>query len=293
MDSLSRERRATLSGLGAVGLWSTVATAFELALQGLSPLELITLAATVSFVLYTVVLVLRRQLGSALRIGWGAGLLFGALNPTAYYLVLFFAYERLPGQEAMALNYSWALVLALLAVPILGQPLRRRDVLGSALAYAGVWTIATRGAVFRLEFADGMGVAAALASTVLWALSWIFAKRDRRPPLVAQWQNFGIGSLLLLGALTLGPGLRVPDPRSLAAGVYVGLFEMGFAFLLWQQALRTTERAARIANLIFLSPPVSLLLLHFVAGETLLPSTLPGLALILAGIAVQRIARRA
>jgi hypothetical protein len=33
---------------------------------------------------------------------------------------LFEAYDRLPAQVAQALNYTWALTLTLLAVPVLG-----------------------------------------------------------------------------------------------------------------------------------------------------------------------------
>jgi hypothetical protein len=36
-----------------------------------------------------------------------------------------------------------------------------------------------------------------------------------------------------------------------------------------------------------MAPPLSLVLIHYVLGEAVLPSTLGGLALILAGLAVQ------
>ncbi|OBX34312.1 EamA-like transporter family protein [Halomonas elongata] len=74
----------------------------------------------------------------------------------------------------------------------------------------------------------------------------------------------------------------------LAAGIYVGLFEMGIAFVLWQLAMRTVSRTARISNLIFLSPPISLVLLFFIVGEPVLPSTLLGLVLILGGLGLQQ-----
>ena len=43
------DRRAVKMGLGAVMLWSTVATAFSLSLQYLTPLQLVTLATVVSW----------------------------------------------------------------------------------------------------------------------------------------------------------------------------------------------------------------------------------------------------
>ena len=60
------------------------------------------------------------------------------------------------------------------------------------------------------------------------------------------------------------------------------------AFILWQLAVHKVSRTAKVSNLIFLSPPVSLLLLSLVVGEPILPSTLMGLVLILLGLGLQQ-----
>lgn len=285
---MTRDGQAMLYGLGAVALWSTVATAFKVALGYMSPLELMWLASLVSWGLIGALVVRQGLAGQALRQGWRTAAWAGLMNPVAYYLVLFGAYDRLPGQEAMALNYTWALAMAFLAVPILGQRLTRIDVLAGLVAYCGVWVIATRGAVFDVAFADPLGVAMALASTLIWALYWLLNARDHRPPLVAQWQNFSVGVPVLTALLLAGPGFQWHGWAGLGAGVYVGLFEMGIAFVLWQLAVHRVSRTAKVSNLIFLSPPVSLLLLFLVVGEPILPSTLVGLVLILAGLGLQQ-----
>ncbi|PXX99907.1 DMT family transporter [Halomonas sp. LBP4] len=285
---MTQERQAMLFGLGAVALWSTVATAFKVALSYMSPLELMWIASLVSWALIGVLVARQGLLGEALGRGWRTAAWAGLMNPVAYYLVLFAAYDRLPGQEAMALNYTWALAMAFLAVPILGQRLTRIDVLAGLVAYSGVWVIATRGAVFDVAFADPLGVGLALASTLLWALYWLLNARDHRSPLVAQWQNFSVGVPVLTVLLLAGPGLQWHGWAGLGAGVYVGLFEMGIAFVLWQLAVHRVSRTARVANLIFLSPPVSLVLLFFIVGEPILPSTLVGLVLILGGLGLQQ-----
>lgn len=284
----NQDRAAIFYGLGAVALWSTVATAFKVALSQMSPLELIWLASLVSWLLMGALVIRQGRLMEALRHGWRTAAWAGLMNPVAYYLVLFGAYDRLPGQEAMALNYTWALAMAFLAVPLLGQRLTRVDVLAGLIAYAGVWVIATRGEVFNVTFADPLGVGLALASTLLWALYWLLNVRDRRPPLVAQWQNFAVGLPLLTLLMLLGPGFAWSGWAAVGAGVYVGLFEMGIAFVLWQLAIHRVSRTARVSNLIFLSPPVSLLLLYLVVGEPILVSTLVGLVLILGGLGLQQ-----
>ncbi|MFB9869069.1 DMT family transporter [Vreelandella sulfidaeris] len=285
---MNQDRQAILYGLGAVALWSTVATAFKVALAWMSPLELMWLAALVSWALMGALVIKQGNLTTALRSGWKTSLWAGLMNPVAYYLVLFAAYDRLPGQEAMALNYTWALAMAFLAVPLLGQRLTRMDIIAGLVAYAGVWVIATRGAVFDVAFADPLGVVLALVSTLLWALYWLLNARDPRPPLVGQWQNFSLGVPVLTLLLLLGPGLQWHGWPAFGAGVYVGLFEMGIAFILWQMAVHKVSRTAKVSNLIFLSPPVSLMLLFLVVGEPILPSTLIGLVLILLGLGLQQ-----
>lgn len=284
---MNQDRQAILYGIGAVALWSTVATAFKVALAWMSPLELMWLAALISWALMGALVIKRGEMPAALRAGWKTAAWAGLMNPVAYYLVLFAAYDRLPGQEAMALNYTWALVMAFLAVPLLGQRLTRMDIVAGLVAYAGVWVIATRGEIFNVSFADPFGVVLALASTLLWALYWLLNARDPRPSLVGQWQNFSVGLPVLTLLLLLGPGWQWHGWPAFGAGVYVGLFEMGIAFILWQMAVQKVSRTAKVSNLIFLSPPVSLLLLFLVVGEPILPSTLMGLTLILLGLGLQ------
>nr|WP_295712485.1 DMT family transporter [uncultured Halomonas sp.] len=285
---MSQDRQAILYGLGAVALWSTVATAFKMALAWMSPLELMWLATFVSWALMGALVFKQGNIETALRSGWKTAAWAGLMNPVAYYLVLFAAYDRLPGQEAMALNYTWALAMAFLAVPILGQRLTRIDIVAGLIAYAGVWVIATRGSVLDVDFADPIGVFLALASTLLWALYWLFNAKDKRQPLVGQWQNFSVGLPVLTILLLLGPGLEWHGWPALWAGLYVGLFEMGVAFILWQLAVHKVSRTAKVSNLIFLSPPISLLLLFLMVGEPIFPSTLVGLGLILLGLGVQQ-----
>ncbi|WP_336274488.1 DMT family transporter [Vreelandella indica] len=285
---MSQDKQAVLYGLGAVALWSTVATAFKVALAWMSPLELMWLAAFVSWALMGALVIKQGNMPTALCSGWKTAAWAGLMNPVAYYLVLFAAYDRLPGQEAMALNYTWALAMAFLAVPLLGQRLTRIDIVAGFVAYSGVWVIATRGSVFNVSFADPLGVVLALASTLLWALYWLLNARDKRQPLVGQWQNFSVGLPVLTVLLLLGPGVQWHGWPAFGAGVYVGLFEMGVAFILWQLAVHQVSRTAKVSNLIFLSPPVSLFLLYLVVGEPILPSTLVGLVLILLGLGLQQ-----
>jgi drug/metabolite transporter (DMT)-like permease len=63
---------------------------------------------------------------------------------------------------------------------------------------------------------------------------------------------------------------------------------MGITFVLWLRALRLSRTTAQVSNLIYLSPFVSLVLIHLIVGETIMLSTITGLVFIVAGIVLQQ-----
>ncbi|MDG1684058.1 MAG: DMT family transporter [Luminiphilus sp.] len=288
---MPNEHRAFKLGLSAVMLWSTVATAFSISLRYLTPLQLVALASAVSWCFLSLRL-LQPARWQALRATAMRDRLFGLamgwLNPALYYLVLFAAYDRLPAQEAMAINYSWGITLALIAAPLLGQKLSLYSLLTSGISYFGIVVIATRGEPEALNFAQPEGVALALLSTLIWSLYWVINARKEIDPEVQLFLNF-TGALPLLSALVWYQGAAAPVSwQGWAGGLYVGLFEMGLAFVLWMGAMQATRSTIRISSLIFLSPPVSLLFIWLIAGEALRPYTFVGLLLILLGLWLQR-----
>lgn len=288
---MSNERKATLFGLSAVLLWSTIASAFKLSLRHLSPVELLLFAGAFSTMLLGAILLAQGKLGLALRgtrKDYLLSLGLGALNPFGYYLILLEAYDRLPAQQAQPLNYTWAITLSLLAVPLLKQKIRWQQWLALLISYCGVLVISTEGRPFGLHFTDPFGVALALASTVIWALYWIFNTRDRRDPVVGLFVNFLFSFPLVLGYYLLTCELRWPALEGLFGAAYVGTFEMGACFVLWLLALKNTANTARISNLIFISPFLSLVFISLLVGETILPATFAGLVLIVIGLLCQQ-----
>lgn len=293
---MANNNKAVTLALMAVLLWSTVATAFKLALADLTPLWLLAIASLTSVLFLTGHLLWQQRLTQA----WQAlqrqrffYLRQGLINPLFYYLVLFQAYDLLPAQQAQSINYTWALTMSLLAVPMLGQRLFGRDIVALLMAYIGVVVIATQGRLLALEFASISGVLLALFSTLLWSLYWIWNTAAKDEPEISLWSGFLIATPVIW---LLAGWQGVPSSLTVSAGlaaVYVGLFEMGVTFLLWQKAMQATDRAASIGSLIFLSPFLSLIFISQILGEDIHPATFVGLVLIIAGLAVQKLKKPA
>ena len=285
------QKKAYKFALISVFLWSTVATAFKISLSFISPLELLFYSSLSSLFILGIVLLYQKKLSSVVTHLKEQPLLvivLGAINPFIYYLVLFSAYDLLPAQEAQAINYTWALVFAYMSVIFLKHRLTKADLLAGVICYFGVLIIATKGAPFSLHFSDLHGVFLAIISTVLWALYWIFNTKSKADATVGLFSNFLVGVLLIsLYALFQG-GINLPNFQATIGVVYVGFFEMGITFVFWLKAVNLTQNISKISNLIFLSPFLSLLFIHFFVGEEILFSTILALFLIIAGLIIQQ-----
>jgi len=285
------QKKALWFGLSAVLLWSTVASAFKLTLRYFDPIQLLLYASIVSFIVLFGILFLQRKMhlivSYSVREYLILGLL-GLLNPFIYYLVLFEAYSLLPAQEAQPLNYTWALTLSYLSIFILKHSLQRKDVLAGIVCYAGVIIISTHGDIIHFSFTNLKGVVLALISTILWSLYWLYNAKLKVDPLVGLFINFAVGIPFIFIWATLFSDPFALNLYGLLGSAYVGIFEMGLTFVLWLKAIKLSTNASQIANLIFISPFISLLLIALIVGEKILFSTCVGLILIIIGLVIQQ-----
>lgn len=220
-------------------------------------------------------------------------LALGFLNPALFYWVLFTAYDLLPAQDAMAINYTWGLTLPFIAACFSRVLPSAVELCLALLSYVGILIIVTDGNLTGFEFENITGVMLAIGSTVLWGLSWVIntrtVERDQVDPELALLINFSMAVPILWIILSATGSLPHLNSGTILGGIYVGLFEMGIAFVLWMKAMQLTDTPIRVSSLIFLAPPLSLVFIATVLGEPVATSTLTGLAFILAGLAGQQL----
>ncbi|MGI2048273.1 DMT family transporter [Shewanella oncorhynchi] len=286
---------AYVYGMAAVFLWSTVATAFKIALSYYTPLQLVFVAVLTSIIALVGILAWQKKL-SLLKQQFLRRPMFylvtGLINPFLYYVVLFKAYSLLPAQQALSLNYTWAVLLPLLAAPLLKQHLRKSDIAAALIAYTGVFIIATGGDISGFSFDSPLGIGLALTSTLLWCLYWIVNTKDQGDPVVSLLLSFLIGLPFIAVTLLLTDTLPSFSLKAIFAGMYVGLFEMGITFVLWLMALKTATRTANISTMVFLSPVMSIGFIAWILQETIAMATYLGLAFILSGMMLQQLLPR-
>jgi drug/metabolite transporter (DMT)-like permease len=288
---MNQSSKAQLYALCSVVLWSTVATAFKLGLQTLSPLYLILAASVFSLLTFFVVILIQGKLKELFTVsisGLGKSALLGALNPFGYYLILFQAYSLLPAQVAQPLNMIWPVTLALLSAPLLKQKITVRNIIAILISFVGVVFISSQGSLAGMANTNLTGALLAVGSSIIWALFWILSVLDKRDEIFKLFWNFAFGLLYLILTAFFFTDFSWPNMKGLPAAIYVGLFELGITYILWMKAMQLSENNAKTGNLIFLSPFLSLVFIHFILGETIFSTTFIGLAFIISGIWYQQ-----
>ncbi|HZH71320.1 MAG TPA: DMT family transporter [Mariniphaga sp.] len=279
----------------SVLLWSTVATSFKLGLTELDPIQLIFYASITSAVILFVILLLQGKFHLIINQTskqWLNSMLLGIFNPVLYYLVLFKAYSLLPAQLAQPLNMVWPIVLSLLSVPMLGQRLGKWSVAGLFISFTGVLVISSQGSIDGFSNTSFLGVALAVGSSIFWSLYWILNVRDSRDDIVKLFLNFLFGVIYLTVIMYFFSDFRFKPGTGIYAAVYVGIFETGITYVFWMKAMKLSTNNARIGNMVFLTPFLSLLFIRFILKEELFITTFIGLIFIIAGIITQQLDKK-
>lgn len=290
------QRKAFFYAMSAVLLWSTVASAFKLSLAYFDALELLLYSSFFSLCVFFIAMSYQKKFYILLTYSKRTYIqlaVLGLVNPFVYYLILFQAYELLPAQEAQPINYTWALTLTYLSVFILKQKISFYDVIAGIICYLGVLIISTHGDFLNFTFSSITGIFLALFSTILWSLYWIYNTKLHVDPLVGLFINFLCGvPAIFLYALVISHPFSF-NIYGFMGSMYIGVFEMGITFILWLQAMKLSTNTAKIANLIFISPFLSLLFIALLVGERILFSTFIGLIFIIIGLLVQQKGKKA
>ncbi len=284
--------RAYVFGSLTVLFWATAASAFKIGLEYLSFIQLLFIANLTSLVILFGLILVRKEVGVVAKTGIKdlvQSAFLGFLNPFGYYLILLKAYSLLPAQVAQPLNFIWPVVLVFMAVPVLGRKLSGWSILALLVSFVGVAIISSQGNLGSIGSSNPVGVFFALSSSVLWALFWVFNVKDKRPEEIKLFLNFLFSFIYLLAISPFISGFYAIGGHGVYAGIYIGLFEMGFAFLFWLKALSLTKSTDKLGNLIYLVPFLSLMFIHFVLGESLYWTTFAGLLLIVVSVVFQQV----
>ena len=287
---MEHQKKAYIFAILAVLLWSTVATAFKIALRDFPP-EIMLLYASISATLVLFIFFIFDKTASKIKlIDFKKSALAGLFNPFIYYLILFEAYDLLPAQIAQPLNYTWPIVLSIFSAYYFKQKLRIGIWIGLLVSFTGVVLISAQTSAFG-EL-NSWGIFLALFSSIVWSTYWIINMKDKRANSKKLFLNFLLGSVFVFCYILLKQESFKYNTEAMLASIYIGFFEMGITFFFWMKALSLTQQTAKINNLVFLSPFLSFFLIALILEEKIQLMSIIGLIVIILGIILQKLIKK-
>ena len=213
---------------------------------------------------------------------WWRSLVLGTLNVGAFFILVYLAAQLLPSSVAATLMALSALVMALLAWPLLRERPRAVSLIGAVVGFSGVCLMlwGDAGAL------NPWGIAASLAAMLMFAVGFILAKRwgtHVDPIALTSWQLIA-GAVLVLPAALLAEGAPPAlDPPAILAFLYVTLIATALANVAWLVALRNLPTAS-VGLVGLLNPITGVALGVLIAAEPFGPRQAIGVALVLVGV---------
>ena len=286
---MKKQTKAYLLASFVILFWATAATAFKISLRYLNTIDLLFYSSLTATIVVFIIVLFQNKLRIIRTFSfrdYAYSAILGFLNPFFYYLILFKAYSLLPGQIAQPLNFIWPIIIVLLSIPLLKQKISIQSFLAIIISFIGVIVISTRGNFSGMNIENPRGVFLALFSSVIWAIFFVINTRDKRDEVCKLFLSFLFGTFFTF--ILYIPQVSVPHIYGLLGAIYIGIFEMGIAFVFWVKALKLSRTTAQVSNLVYLTPFLSLLVLRLFIGERILISTVVGIVLIISGILFQK-----
>jgi drug/metabolite transporter (DMT)-like permease len=273
--------------------------------SGITSLELTQVRSTGAFIGFALALALIAP--ARLRVGLrelGFLVVFGITGLAFVQWLYFLSIHKLPVGIALLIEYVAPLLVALWARYVFHEPVRLRIWVALALALVGLslivelWSGSTA--------LDGLGVAAALAAALAYAVYILMAERGvrTRDPISLSCYGFGFAALfwLVVQPVWRFPFGRVDDSVSLLGELdsvsapvwllllFVVVVGTMATFALVVSALRHVS-ATRVGIVAMLEPAAAAAVAWIWLGEALGAAQLAGGAIVLAGIVLAQTAR--
>lgn len=272
----------------SIFLWSTVATAAKLLLGAFNNIQVLFVSSLFAglALLFVYLTPKKRKIFKIFRPkDYLAMSLIGLPGMFLYYIFYFGGADGLPANQAFIINYLWPIMSVIFACILLKESLTPRKIVAILLSFVGI-VIVTGGDLlsFRKETL-WCALLCVLAAVCYGAFTALNKKYPYDAGVVMMIGSFL--SFLLTGIIIVAKKDFFTLNLSQTLGfLYNGIFTMAIPNTLWILALMRGN-TAKISNLAYMTPFLSMLCARLVLGEPIRLSSVIGLCVIVCGILIQ------
>ena len=214
----------------------------------------------------------------------GLGFLGLFMHSALYY----YGIAVLSSQEACILNYLWPMMIVLFACLLLRETLTVKKAIAMVMSFAGI-VVLTLGSGGGSSGNRLFGIIACVAAAVCYGLfSVLNKKHSLNQSVTMMWIWLTVAVCSAVSGLIIEAWQPITGWQW--AGVaWLGIVVNAVAYLLWALALKGARDSAKIANLAYLVPFLSIVLSALILKEQIACTAAIALVLIIGGILLQSI----
>ena len=221
---------------------------------------------------------------------WWKSVVLGALNVGAFFILVYLAAQLLPSSVASTLMALSAVVIPLIAWPLLAERPRLVSLAGAVIGFGGVCIMLFTDAAEL----NPWGALASVAAMAMSSVGFLLAKRwgtGIDPLALTAWQLIAGALLVAPAAVAVEGGFPQLDGPALLGFAYVTIVATAVANVAWLVALRNLP-AATVGLIGLLNPVTGVALGVLIAAEVFGPQQAIGVGLVLAGVLLGQARRR-
>ena len=281
--------RSYLLSIITIILWGSTAAISSLMLESLSTLALVfygSLTAACFLLALNLVTGKLRIMKSLHARDYLTMFIAGMLGIFLYNELLFFGMTRLLAQQAFIINYLWPIFIVIFSCLLLKEKLTVMKSASMLLSFAGVAVVATGGNVSDLGNVDLAGILSCCLAAMCYGLFSVMTIKIQCDKFVAMMIYYFFSTVVAAAVLLFTGGIPVLNAAQIPGILWTGVLIYGVAFSLWSIAI-ASGNTAKISNLAYLTPFVSLIWIYFLVGEPITMASVVGLLIIIAGVLLQ------
>lgn len=275
----------------AVLIWSTMAAMVKKVLYDIPNLEALSISSFFAFIFLLIInlkngVLKEMKKYSVKDYGIMSGL--GFIGLFLYSALYYYGLAKLTSQEACILNYLWPIMLVVFSCIILKEKLTLTKGIAMLCSFVGILILSLGNGSFSAENTTFGIISCIIAAACYGLFSVLNKKADYN-------QNISMMIIWIVVAVcAMVSGLMtetwVPIKGTQWLGIlWIGIATDAVAYLLWALALKGVNNTAKIANLAYLTPFLSLVVSAIFLKEKVQLRAFIALLFIIGGIFLQNI----
>ena len=277
--------------LSAVLIWSTTASLVKLLLSGIPNMEAMAISCGLSTIFLLAVNLITGKIKlmrsySLKDYAVMAGL--GFLGLFVYTVLYYFGIDNLTAQEACVLNYLWPIMLVVFSCIILKEKMTVMKAVAMICSFVGIVILSLGGG----EIPQGnaaLGILSCIGCATCYGLFCVLNKKYDHDQSIAMMIMWGVTCVCsaILGPLT--EEWVAISWAELGGLAWLGIAINAIGYLVWAMSLAGSDNTAKIANLAYLTPFLSIIVSAVFLRESLKLNALIALVFIIGGILMQNV----